>query len=127
MGRIPSLLPAGGWPYAPTSQEAIPAPCGLGRSSYVCSGTLPASPGDAVGLGATPQSPSPCPDRRSSLSIYWFSTVAILPGTPLSPRTLLPGHRPEYPSISLRGFPLLGAHLGPSGSYLLRTPASPQV
>lgn len=33
-----SLLPAGGWPCAPSSPEAFPALCGLGRSSYMRSG-----------------------------------------------------------------------------------------
>lgn len=110
------LLPAGGWPSALSFPEATPALCGLGRSSYARSGwaglrgpSWPA-PGMRAALmlsgcpGRPAQAAAPPPPPIGSPGSYSA-------GNAPSPRRQLPGHRPDYPSCSLRGFPPLGGPL----------------
>lgn len=112
------LLSAGGWPCAPFSPEANPTPCGLGRSNYAClgwSGLRGPLPGQPRGCGwpwSRPAAPV-APPWPLLLPLH----LLVVPGSysagnAPSPRRQLPGHRPEYPFSSLRGFPPLGGPLG---------------
>lgn len=133
MGRTPSPL-ARWWV---TVRPILPGghPCSLRAGSQQLRalgvdrplGTLSASPEDAAGPGTVRLPRSPRPGLCSSPSTYWFSPVAILPGTPLHLGDSCPVTAANIPPGPCAGSRPWGAHLGPSGSHLLRTPASPQV